>query len=202
MTRRNARTLVLALGMVASALSTPIGLVSAQTHEGLHEGDSQDQMTLDAALLAFASAMRAGDWATCARLAHPDLLATTHEIVVLLSGQEDTGARTLAMLNVATVDEARDLDPAFVFERFFAHSIADAGAEPQLATLAVDVLGTVPDGLLAHVVFRYRITLRPGREPIELVGLETFGVHEGRWLAQMDGALLELVGLVTDRGRP
>jgi hypothetical protein len=103
----------------------------------------------------YTQAMQAGDWMGMAALMHPAALRELRDLfdpIFAMPGAE----RTVPMLlGVSTMDEARTLSDTGLFAGFIQFMVnQDPNVASALSTAKVDVIGHVPEGNDAHVVFR------------------------------------------------
>jgi hypothetical protein len=109
----------------------------------------------------FLVAMRDANWGAMASLMHPSALQELRGILAPLFESAGGGQLRMALLGVATVDEAKALSDSAAFSNFIrASTQQQAGLQEALRSAELQFLGEIPEGGdTVHVVYRMVMTV-------------------------------------------
>ncbi|MAE29951.1 MAG: hypothetical protein CMJ87_13365 [Planctomycetes bacterium] len=146
----------------------------------------------EAAFDAYMATMQANDWDAAATLMHPDALAELHETFIALARKDGAGEVARLFFDVQSAEEVAALTPAQGFVRLMAGLMAlKPGMGQAFRDSTAQVIGTVPEGDVVHVL--YRLEMNTSGRPISKLAVSPFRLHDGEWRALLTG---ELEGLI------
>jgi len=157
-------------------------------------GPAQAQMDPGpvAAFDAYMVTMQTSDWEGSAALMHPDALAEMHEAFVGLARVDTSGEVAQVFFGLETAEQVEALTPPQVFASLMEGMVAlKPGMDQMFRDSTYQVIGTVPEGDVVHVLYRLEMHSNGGR--ISKLAVSPFRQHDGEWMALLTG---ELEGLL------
>jgi hypothetical protein len=158
--------------------------------------------TPESVAASYMAAMRAGDWARCAALMHPDALTQLRRIFTPIVAADESGQVLRQIFNVQNNNEFAQLSDAVLFERVMrAVSARSPETSAGFTNATMTIIGSVPESPdMSHVVYRMEI-------PVEGVTVTTLSVmslrrHGATWRALLTGNIEGLGAILNQRRSP
>ena len=209
--------LSLALAIVLGLVSSLANAVSAQQPEtqtaptqpteaasdkGMRAEGVPEEETPESVASRYMEAMRRGDWATCARLMHPEALRQLKQMFRPIVLAEPTRQVGITFFNVRTAAEYERLSAEQALERLM-RGVTQMTPELRsaMATSQFELIGHVreaPD--LAHVVYRMKVTTQGiGMTKTTVMSLRKSGAN---WRGLLSGDIEGLAAALSRTATP
>lgn len=170
--------------------STALALLALALSGGAHPQEQTEGP--EKVLVEMIEVMRAGEWEAYALYLHPDALAEFRSFVLALAKADETGELEQVLLRSSEGELIEQLDGVAVFERFMqAMAEIEPGAFGSLGTASVQVLGSVVEDDLVHVVYRMQLAVEG--TPFVKVAVQGFKRDGNTWKALLTGDIQALV---------
>lgn len=116
------------------------------------------QDTPEQVVTRYLETFRAGEYAANAAMMDPAALEEMKATLVQIVGSVGTNAEFQTMFGVQTAEQLNGLAAPVVYERMLRSVLGKEEMRGLLASARVNVLGHVPEGDSAHVVYRLRMS--------------------------------------------
>lgn len=144
---------------------------------------------------------RQGDWRQAAELMHTEALEELRSFFHTLVEVDNTGEVATMLFNVRSADEFAALSSTEVYARLITGMGALVpGMTEMMTSFDGQVLGSVPEGDVVHVVYRMNATAQGAR--FSQVQVASFRKSGDRWMALLTGDLQGLIDSLSQSMEP
>ena len=174
---------------------------AASDKEARAEGVGEEE-TPESVASRFMEAMRRSEWATCARLMHPEALRQLKQMFRPIVLAEPTRQVGITFFNVRTAAEYERLSAEQAFERLMRGMIQiTPELRSAMATSQFEIIGHVREAPgLAHVVYRMKVTAQGiGMAKTTVMSLRKSGAS---WRGLLSGDIEGLAAVLSRTATP